>query len=117
MKTINIVSVPVSDQQRAKEFYLKLGLTLTTEQPMGNGDVWVQLQFPGGGANIALVTWFTKMPPGSLQGVTILTDDIEAEVNELNQKGITTGEIDQQPWGKFSMVSDPDGNTWVLHEQ
>ncbi len=116
MTRINIVSVPVSDQQAAKDFYLKMGLEVVTEQPMGNGQTWLQMRFPGGGVDITLVTWFTKMPAGSLQGTTILTDDIEAETKQLNEKGIATTPIDQQPWGKFSMVSDPDGNTWVLHQ-
>jgi len=116
MTRINIVSVPVSNQQAAKEFYLKMGLEVVTEQPMGNGQTWLQMRFPGGGADITLVTWFTKMPAGSLHGTTILTDDIEAETRQLNEKGIATTPIDPQPWGKFSMVSDPDGNMWVLHQ-
>lgn len=117
MKKINIISVPVSDQQKSKEFYIQLGLTIVNEQPMGNGQTWLQMSFPAGGPDIALVTWFKKMPPGSLHGATILTDDIEAEIKMLNQKGIPTGPIDNQPWGKFSFVSDPDGNSWVLHQE
>src|SRR6266403_4219261 len=112
MKTVNIISVPVTDPQKSKEFYLKMGLTLVNEMHMGKDQTWIQLGFPGGGANIALVTWFPKMPAGSLQGVTILTDNIEEETKQLNKKGIETGKIDSQPWGKFSSVSDPDGNTW-----
>ena len=117
MKTVNIISVPVSNPQKAKEFYLDMGLTLVNEMPMGKDQTWIQLSFPGGGANIALVTWFPKMPAGSLQGVTILTDNIEEETKRLNEKGISTGKIDSQPWGKFSSVLDPDGNTWILHQQ
>lgn len=117
MNRINIISVPVADQTKAKEFYLHMGLELVNEAPMGNGQNWVQMKFPAGGVDITLVTWFPKMPAGSLQGVTILTDDIEADVKTLRSKGINATDIDNQPWGKFSMVSDPDGNTWVLHQQ
>lgn len=117
MNNINIVSVPVTDQSKAKEFYQKMGLEIAVEAPMGNGQTWVQMRFPKGGAQISLVTWFTKMPAGSLHGCTILTDDIEAEVKTLKEKGIECSPVDQQPWGKFSMVSDPDGNTWILHQE
>ncbi|RYE26531.1 MAG: glyoxalase [Sphingobacteriales bacterium] len=117
MNRINIVSVPVADQQSAKEFYLKMGLEVVTEAPMGNGQDWIQMRFPKGGVDITLVTWFKKMPAGSLHGITILTDDIEADVQDLRAKGIKASDVDTQPWGKFSMVEDIDGNSWVLHQE
>jgi predicted enzyme related to lactoylglutathione lyase len=116
MKTIELISVPVTDQQKAKEFYMRMGLTLVTEAPFGKDQQWIQLSFPAGGAMITLVTWFPGMPAGCLQGITIACDDIETEVEKLNSNGITTGRIDHTPWGKFAPVSDPDGNTWNLHE-
>lgn len=117
MKTVEIVSVPVTDQQKAKAFYLKMGLKLINESPMGNGQTWIQLGFPGGGADITLVTWMEKMPAGSLQGNTIGCDDIEKEKKRLLENGIETGKVDNTPWGKFAWIVDPDGNTWTLHQK
>ncbi|TZF83991.1 glyoxalase [Pedobacter sp. BS3] len=117
MKSIGIISVPVTDQQKSKEFYLKMGLSIIAEAPMGNGQTWVQMGFPEGDVSITLVTWFPKMPAGSLHGATILTDDIVAEKKRLLEAGIETGKIDETPWGKFAFVTDPDGNSWVLHEK
>jgi catechol 2,3-dioxygenase-like lactoylglutathione lyase family enzyme len=117
MKTVNIISVPVTDQQRAKEFYQKMGLSVVTEAPMGNDQTWVQMAFPAGGANITLVNWFTQMPAGSFHGTTIPTDDIEADRERLQKVGIASSPTDNTPWGKFSSVSDLDGNSWILHQE
>ncbi len=117
MKSITIISVPVSNQQKAKEFYLKMGLKLVTETEMGKNQTWIQLAFPNGGADITLVNWFDKMPAGCLQGAVILTDDLEAEKERLTKAGIETGKTDSTPWGKFSSIADPDGNTWLLQQK
>jgi predicted enzyme related to lactoylglutathione lyase len=117
MKTIELVSVPVTDQQKSKEFYLQLGLKLITEAPMGDEQFWIQLGFKDGGPSITLVTWFEKMPAGSMQALVISTDDIEKDIIELNSKGIIVGTIDNTPWGKFATIKDPDGNTLSLHQK
>ena len=116
MKSIELISVPVTDQQRAKEFYLKMGLELVREMPFGN-QLWIQLKFPEGTAEITLVNWFDKMPAGCLQGMTILSADINEDIKRLNKNGIATGKIDETPWGKFISIADPDGNKWSLHQQ
>jgi predicted enzyme related to lactoylglutathione lyase len=116
MKSATIISVPVTDQQRAKEFYLKLGLTLIVEAPMGKDQVWVQLGFPGGGATLTLVNWFEKMQAGSMHGLVISTDNIEKDIEELKAKGIEVRAIDNTPWGKFASIKDPDGNSLSLHQ-
>jgi len=78
--SFEIVSVPVSDQQRAKQFYRDvLGFELIREEPMGPGMSWIQLAPAGQGVTITLVTWFEKMKPGGLQGVMVNTDDIESD--------------------------------------
>jgi catechol 2,3-dioxygenase-like lactoylglutathione lyase family enzyme len=117
MKSIELISVPVTDQQRSKEFYLKMGLTLVREMPFGNNQTWIQLKFPGGGPEITLVSWFEKMPAGSLQGIVLSSENIEQDIEVLIKRGVTTGKIDPTPWGKFVSVTDPDGNTWSLHQQ
>lgn len=116
MKSVEIISVPVSDPQRSKEFYLKIGLNLIIEAPMGPDQTWIQLGFPDGGASITLVNWFPKMTPGALQGTVILCDDIAQTIATLNEKGVETGKIDDTPWGKFATLNDPDGNSWSLHQ-
>lgn len=117
MKKIEVISVPVTDQQKAKEFYQKVGFNLIVEAPMGNGQTWVQLGFPGAEASITLVTWFDKMKAGSLHGLVIHSDNIADDIKDLSSKGIKMSEIQNTPWGKFSHFSDPAGNSWMLHEE
>jgi catechol 2,3-dioxygenase-like lactoylglutathione lyase family enzyme len=116
MKFIEVISIPVSDQQVAKEFYLKIGFELIIEAPMGDGSTWVQLGLPGQVTSISLVTWFNKIAPGSSQGLVLHTEDIKKEVDELKSKGLTVKDIDDTPWGKFAEFSDPDGNSMVLRQ-
>jgi catechol 2,3-dioxygenase-like lactoylglutathione lyase family enzyme len=116
MKTVEIISVPVKDQQKSKDFYVRLGMKLLREEPFGKDQSWVQLGFKDGGPTLTLVTWFEKMPAGSMQALVISTDDIEKDVKELKAKGIEAGKIDNTPWGKFSTIKDPDGNTLSLHQ-
>jgi catechol 2,3-dioxygenase-like lactoylglutathione lyase family enzyme len=116
MKSIEIISIPVTDQARAKEFYLQLGFNLIVEAPFSGDQQWVQLGFPGSDVSITLVTWFDNMPAGCINGLVIKTGDLTKEIEELTAKGITVGKIDQTPWGKFAAVTDPDGNRLSLHE-
>jgi catechol 2,3-dioxygenase-like lactoylglutathione lyase family enzyme len=112
-----IVSVPVADPQRAKAFYRDiLGFELMHESPMGPSMTWIQLKAPGCDTSISLVTWFDKMPPGSLQGVMINTDDLEGDVGGLRDRGLAMSPIAEAPWGKYSMFNDPDGNGWILRQ-
>ena len=118
MKAISIISIPVTDQQAAKRFYLDLGFKLLVEGPFGPGQNWVQLALPDQMAvSITLVTWFPELKPGCIQGFVIHVDSIDTEIKELNAKGIEVGKIDETPWGKFASVKDPDGNAWSLHEE
>jgi catechol 2,3-dioxygenase-like lactoylglutathione lyase family enzyme len=115
--SFEIVSVPVSDAQRAKAFYRDvLGFDLVKEEPMGPAMSWIQLAPPGQGVTIALVTWFEQMKPGGLQGVMVNTDDIDAEHALLTSRGLALSEIAEQPWGRFALFKDPDGNGWILRQ-
>ena len=116
--SFEIISVPVSDSQRAKSFYRDvLGFALVREEPMGPGMSWIQLAPPGHDVTIALVTWFDNMKPGGLQGVMVNTEDIDAEHALLRSRGLAIGDIKQEPWGRYAMFTDPDGNGWILREQ
>jgi catechol 2,3-dioxygenase-like lactoylglutathione lyase family enzyme len=116
MKAIEIISIPVTDQQRSKEFYQKLGFNVLVEAPFDGGQKWVQMGFPGDGPSITLVTWFRNMPPGCINGFVIKTDDVEKEAADLVANGIAIGKIDGTPWGKFLSVKDPDGNALSFHQ-
>jgi predicted enzyme related to lactoylglutathione lyase len=115
--SFEIISVPVRDQQRAKIFYRDvLGFTLVREEPMGPGMSWIQLAPQGQSVTIALVTWFEAMKPGGLQGVMVNTEDIDCEHKLLQSRGLEISEIKQEPWGRYALFTDPDGNGWILRE-
>lgn len=111
-----IVSVPVSDQDRAKAFYVDtLGFQLRRDNPLGDGLRWVEVAPEGAQTAISLVTWFPTMPPGSVKGLVIGTDDVNAAYRELAARGVPFhGPIQDAPWGRYATFDDPDGNGWVL---
>lgn len=112
---IGIVSVPVSDQQRAKAFYRDvLDFSVYGEVIMESGETWLHMLPPSGHTGITLVNWFDTMAPGSLQGLVLETDDIRREHADLKSRGLQIDEITDAEWGRFAMFSDPDGNGWVL---
>jgi len=114
---IAVVSIPVQDQRRARDFYRdKLGFTVLAEHPgvMGPGRDWIMLGAPGGGSTITLVNWFDTMPAGSLRGLVIHTKDIDAEHRRLTEAGLVLDEIKTEPWGRFATFRDSEGNGLVL---
>jgi catechol 2,3-dioxygenase-like lactoylglutathione lyase family enzyme len=115
--SFEILSVPVRDQELSKAFYRDvLGFTLLREESMGPAGKWIQLAPPGCATTIALVTWFEAMTPGALQGVMINSTDIDADHRLLSSRGLQLSAIEQQPWGRYSMFKDPDGNGWILRQ-
>ena len=115
--SFEIVSVPVSDQEGAKNFYRDvLGFELLRDEPMGPGVRWIQLAPPGCSTTIALVTWFDTMQPGGLQGVMLNVTDIDADHATLSARGLQLTDIGEEPWGRYAMFSDPDGNGWILRQ-
>ena len=116
---IRIISLPVSDQQIAKEFYQQiLGFELINESLMSEKMHWIQLA-PSKtcSTSITLVNWFEQMAPGSVQGLVIGTNNIEADYQELTQKGVKLSPIQDSPWGRSAMFQDLDGNGWVLQQE
>jgi predicted enzyme related to lactoylglutathione lyase len=116
MRSIQLFSIPVSDQERAKAFYVDtLGWELVRDDPMGPDQRWVQVKPRGGEASITLVTWFESMTPGSIRGVVIETDDLEGDQAALQAAGIRIDKaIEEAPWGRWVTFDDPDGNGFVL---
>jgi catechol 2,3-dioxygenase-like lactoylglutathione lyase family enzyme len=117
---IEVLSVPVSDQDLAKKFYTEtLGFTAEMDSGFAGGSMrWVMLRPPGGGTAITLVTWFDTMPAGSQRGTVLGCDDIEQTAAELRGRGVTFNEDDIQeaPWGRYLTLDDPDGNSWVVQQ-
>jgi catechol 2,3-dioxygenase-like lactoylglutathione lyase family enzyme len=118
LKHVRLVSVPVTDQDRSKEFYTEmLGLEVIAEEEMASGNHWVEVGPAGGETSISLTTWLESMVPGSVRGLILLTEDIQADYEELRGRGVEfLGPIEQQHWGKFVQFKDPDGNVLVLQE-
>ena len=115
MMQLSIVSVPVTDQERAKAFYRDvLGFQVTREADRSPGQRWVQMKPPSGPTSISLVTWFEAMPPGSAQGLVLDTSDIEFAHGKLKSRGLAIGAIEDASWGRFATFRDPDGNGRVL---
>ena len=117
MMPIAIVSVPVTDVARARTFYTEtLGLTLLRDEEMGPDMRWVQLQPQDGGATVALVTWFENLKPGNQQGLMLGVPDIDAEHARLTAAGAVAAAVEEQPWGRYTMLQDPDGNGWIVSQ-
>jgi predicted enzyme related to lactoylglutathione lyase len=119
IKDVAIVSVPVKDAQRAKNFYVdKLGFKVTAEviDAMGPGKSWITVQPKAGGASLTLVTWFETMPAGSLRGLVLTTEDLDAEHARLKKAGVDIGEVRSESWGRFTTLRDSEGNDLVLQQ-
>jgi catechol 2,3-dioxygenase-like lactoylglutathione lyase family enzyme len=113
---IQIVSIPVLDVDRAKRFYNEtLGFELIMDNQFGEGQRWVQLAPKGAQTAITLVNWFPSMPAGSLKGLVLATDDVEAAYKELLSRGVKFGgALEDAPWGRYATFDDSEGNGWVL---
>jgi catechol 2,3-dioxygenase-like lactoylglutathione lyase family enzyme len=115
--SVDIVSIPVADQDRAMAFYRDvLGFAVRESADLGEGRRWIELVPPAGGASVTLVTWFDAMPAGSLRGLVLGTDDAHAAFAELRSRGVEFAEpgVQDAPWGQHATFCDPDGNSWVL---
>jgi predicted enzyme related to lactoylglutathione lyase len=135
-----VAVIPVSDVNRAKEFYGRLGWRLDADFRSDNGFRVVQFTPPGSGCSIQFGTNITSAAPGSAQALYLIVSDIEAargdlvahgaEVSEVFhagtpgaqfQPGGTSGRVsgpapDDASYGSFATLRDPDGNGWLLQE-
>jgi predicted enzyme related to lactoylglutathione lyase len=115
---LELVQVPVSDVDRAKEFYVeKIGFKPDHDHQVTDELRFVQLTPPGSGCSIAIGTGTGhQMAPGSVEGLQLVVDDIDAARAELVERGVEVGEVQEFPWGRFVFFSDPDGNGWAVQE-
>jgi catechol 2,3-dioxygenase-like lactoylglutathione lyase family enzyme len=114
---LELVSVPVSDVDRAKAFYTeKAGFTADHDHRVTDELRFVQLTPPGSACSIALGTGIVDTPPGSVQGLQLVVPDVHAARAELLERGVEVGEVQEFPWGSFVFFSDPDGNGWAVQQ-
>jgi catechol 2,3-dioxygenase-like lactoylglutathione lyase family enzyme len=114
---IELVTIPVTDVDRAKAFYVEqVGFHADHDHQVTPELRFVQLTPPGSACSIVMGTGITKMPPGSQQGVQVVVEDVEAARRDLVGHGVPASDVDVQPWGSFVYFSDPDGNTWALQQ-
>ena len=126
---LEVVLIPVSDVDRAKEFYTKLGWRLDSDDIGGDDFRIVQLTPPGSGCSVSFGKGITSAAPGAPLGGLIVTD-IEAAHKELVAKGINVSEVfhgspfsrisgpdpERKSYGSFVSFEDPDGNVWIVQE-
>lgn len=114
---IAIISLPVTNQQVAKAFYTEiLGFTVIRDNPFEQNHRWIELAPNGSATTITLVTWFPHMPPGSIHGLVLVTDNLAEAHETLKERGLAISPIETAPWGQFATFTDPDGNGWVLQQ-
>jgi catechol 2,3-dioxygenase-like lactoylglutathione lyase family enzyme len=135
---LEVLVVPVSDVDRAKNFYQKLGFRLDIDYVGADDFRVVQLTPLGSEVSIILGTGITSSAPGSLDGLHLVVHDIEVARDELVRKGIDISEVfhdaggvfhhagssqrvvgphpDRDDYASFAAFRDPDGNGWVLQE-
>jgi catechol 2,3-dioxygenase-like lactoylglutathione lyase family enzyme len=114
---LELVAVPVSDVDRAKAFYTeRAGFDADHDHQVSDSIRFVQLTPPGSGCSIAIGNGVTEAAPGSVQGLQLVVDDIEAARAELVERGVEVGEVQDFPWGSFVFFRDPDGNGWAVQQ-
>ena len=113
---LELVAVPVSDVDRAKEFYVGAGFNPDHDHAVGEGLRFVQLTPPGSACSIAIGEGLTEMAPGSVKGLQVVVEDIEAAHAALADRGIEVSDVQDFPWGRFVFFSDPDGNAWSVQQ-
>jgi predicted enzyme related to lactoylglutathione lyase len=126
---LEVVPVPVSDVDRAKAFYEKVGWRLDIDFEPAQGVRIVQFTPPGSGCSISFGKGVTAADPGSFKGSELAVYDIDATRQDLIGRGVEVSELfhldggpkpGPDPEGRsyqtFASFSDPDGNTWQLQE-
>ncbi|MEV5002805.1 glyoxalase superfamily protein [Nocardioides sp. LML1-1-1.1] len=113
---LELVTVPVTDIDRAKEFYVRAGFNADHDQTVSEEIRFVQLTPPGSGCSIAIGKGLTEMAPGSLDNLQMVVADADASHADLVGRGIEVTPVEDLPWGRFVRFADPDGNRWSLQQ-
>jgi len=135
---LEVIVVPVSDAERARDFYTRLGWRADADLTVSEDFRVLQFTPPGSGASVIFGTGITSAPPGSAQGLHLVVSEVEAARTALVERGIEVGEVfhdkggifhhagtrDREPgpdpqhrsYSSFASFEDPDGNGWVMQE-
>jgi catechol 2,3-dioxygenase-like lactoylglutathione lyase family enzyme len=114
---LELVTIPVSDVDRAKAFYVdKIGFNADHDHRVNENLRFVQLTPKGSACSIAFGEGLTDAQPGSIAGLQMVVGDIEAAHAELTERGAPVSAIDDQAWGRFVYFADPDGNRWAVQQ-
>jgi predicted enzyme related to lactoylglutathione lyase len=127
---LEVIVVPVSDVDRAKHFYAEqVGFVVDVDHRMDNGMRVVQLTPPGSACSITMGTGIAEGAPGSLKGVQLVVDDIEAAWAQLVERGVDVSPVRHidadgkwvdgkgERWNSFLFFADPDDNSWAVQER
>ena len=115
---IEVITVPVSDVDRAKAFYVeKLGFHEDGDWKMEDKR-YVQLTPVGSGCSICIGEGITESKPGSIDSLLLVVKDIHKAHNELVKKGVKVTDVEKMPWGAWHIYfSDPDGNKLTIQQK
>ena len=113
---VKFVSIPTTNQDRALAFYTeKLGFKLVTDQPFNEKQRWIELRIGNAETRFVLFATDDGPAPGSSFNGALACDNVRKTYDELKSRGVEFDSPPQdQPWGSFAIMRDPDGNQFVL---
>jgi len=114
---LELIILPVSDIDRAKQFYAdKVGFQVDHDHTVSDEIRFVQLTPVGSACSIAFGKGLTDAPPGSVKGLQVVVPDADAAHADLVAHGVQASPVQDLDWGRFVFFSDPDGNAWSVQQ-
>lgn len=114
---IELIFVPVTDVDRAKEFYERIGFNADHDQVPFEGLRFVQMTPPGSACSIAFGEGLEiDLEPGRQNTIQVVVPDADEALAHLRAVGVEASDVDDQAWGRFVRFDDPDGNSWTLQQ-
>ncbi|MFI6502629.1 VOC family protein [Nonomuraea typhae] len=112
---ISTVTIPVSDQDAALDFYTRaLGMRVRTDNPFPMGR-WLSVAPSDGGPSLLLASWFPEMAP--IGGLILTAPDLDETAKLLAEYGTAAEGPSDEPWGRQLLFSDPFGNGYVVSQE
>ena len=114
---IELVPLAVSDVDRAVEFYgSRVGWNVDFDQVVSEDLRFVQVTPPGSACSVCFGVGLGMLPEGATQMIQVVVDKAEEARDHLRDRGVECSDVDEQPWGRFVHLTDPDGNRWSFQE-